>query len=111
MEKEFVLKVINDILDKCINNEVPFSLNIWRDEISIYPDENRDHMKCINIILNEGPKDKNDPNSVKINIFNIGYRTICLTDYEFIEIKYKINKAMEIADKNLFESVKKIAKL
>ena len=111
MEKEFVLKVINDILDKCINDEVPFSVNHWRDEISVFPDEGRDYSKCMNIILNEGPKEKTNPDSVKINIYNIGFSTIDLTDSECIEIRYKINKAIEVADVHLFESIRKIAKL
>ena len=45
MEKEFVLKVINDVLDKCINDEVPFSVNHWKNEISVYPDEGRDYSR------------------------------------------------------------------
>jgi len=111
MEKEEVLSLVWAMFLKCTSNEVPFCLNYWRNELSIYPNEERNYIECVNIVLNNGPRGENSPNSLMVNVPKVGYMIVDLTDEETIEVKRYLDSVVKVSNVNTVEAIKTIAKL
>lgn len=116
MEKKEVLEKVKRILERCINNELKFGTSSnWKYEVCIYEDDEKNpslyiqladsssEPSTINVLFKESKPGKLSLISTK----NQSDATIKLTDEEFIEIKFLMNKTIKTGEQNLVDFISK----
>ena len=114
MEKKEVLEKVKRILERCINNELKFGTSSnWNYEVCIYEDDEKNPSLYIQLINSSNePSDEKKSKSEKLRLIstkNQSNATIKLTDEEFIEIKFLMNKTIKTGEQNLVDFISKFA--
>ena len=114
MEKKEVLEKVKRILERCINNELKFGVSSnWRQEVCIYEDDEKNPLLYIQLAdYYSEPSTEKDSKLGRINLIstkNQSDTTIKLTDEEFIEIKFLMNKTIKTGEQNLVDFISKFA--
>ena len=114
MEKKEVLEKVKRILERCINNELKFGTSSnWKHEVSIYEDDEKNPSLYIQLSDSSNePSDEKKSKSEKLSLIstkNQSDATIKLTDEEFIEIKFLMNKTIKTGEQNLVDFISKFA--
>ena len=116
MEKKEVLEKVKRILERCINNELRFGTSSnWKYEVCIYEDDEKNPSLYIQLV-----DSSNEPSTINIkkskpgklsliSTKNQSDATIKLTDEEFIEIKFLMNKTIKTGEQNLVDFISKFS--
>lgn len=114
MEKKEVLEKVKRILERCINNELKFGTSSnWKYEVSIYEDDEKNPSLYIQLADSSSePSTIKESKPAKLSLIstkNQSDATIKLTDEEFIEIKFLMNKTIKTGEQNLVDFISKFA--
>ena len=114
MEKKEVLEKVKRILERCINNELRFGTSSnWIYEVRIYEDDEKNPSLYIQLTNSSNePSDEKKSKSEKLSLIstkNQSDTTIKLTDEEFTEIKFLMNKTIKTGEQNLVDFISKFA--
>ena len=112
MEKKEVLEKVKRILERCINNELKFGTSSnWKYEVCIYEEKNPSlYIQLFDSSSEPSTIKESKPGKLSlISTKNQSDATIKLTDEEFIEIKFLMNKTIKAGEQNLVDFISKFA--